>query len=60
MNWIDIWGYQEQDYRSWPSKINNQEQIIRIRSNFNATKLKLKFSNLYGETPLYFKKIVLP
>lgn len=58
MHWADMWGYQEQDYRSWPSVVSNQEQIIRVRSNYNGEKIKIKFSNLYGKSPIFFEKIV--
>lgn len=55
--WQTLWGYQQQDYRSWPSTIESQWQKIRIRLNHQGNQLCLTFGNLYGVEDLYFKQV---
>lgn len=57
MKWSNIWSYTQQDYRSWPSEIEKQLQVVRIRSNHHSTSLKIRFSNEYGEEDLVFEKV---
>ncbi|MHC5228662.1 SGNH/GDSL hydrolase family protein [Enterococcus sp. LJL99] len=49
MEWRNVWSYTQQDYRSWPSVIDNDRQVIRIRSNHFTNQLKIRFSNEYGQ-----------
>ena len=57
MKWSNIWSYTQQDYRSWPSTIREQKQVIRIRSNHYGQSLKLRFSNQFGEEDLIFEQV---
>ena len=57
MKWSNIWSYTQQDYRSWPSEVEEQVQVIRIRSNHDSRCLKLRFSNTYGQENLVFEKV---
>ena len=59
MRWNELWGYQQQDYRSWPSKIDGQEQTIRIRLNHQGNKLRVVFGNLYGIENILFDQVTL-
>lgn len=59
MRWNELWGYQQQDYRSWPSKIAGQEQTIRIRINHKGNKLRVVFGNLYGIEDILFDQVSL-
>lgn len=54
MKWLNTWSYTQQDYRSWPSEVENQVQIVRIQCNHYSETLKLRFSNEYGLTPIIF------
>ncbi|MBL1230502.1 hypothetical protein IW492_14820 [Enterococcus sp. BWB1-3] len=57
MKWSNVWSYTQQDYRSWPSEIENQLQVIRIRSNHHTKSLKLRFSNEYGQENLILERV---
>ena len=57
VKWSNIWSYTQQDYRSWPSEIEQQLQVVRICSNHHGKVLKLRFSNEYGQEDLVFKQV---
>ncbi|SKA10051.1 Lysophospholipase L1 [Pilibacter termitis] len=57
--WANVWSYTQQDYRSSPSTIENQVQIVRIRSNHVTNQLKLRFSNEYGMETIKFHKVLV-
>lgn len=57
MKWSNVWSYTQQDYRSWPSEIDNQIQVVRVRSNHHTKKLKIRFSNEYGQDELVFERV---
>lgn len=57
MKKVNVWSYTQQDYRSWPSEIENQMQVVRIRSNHHGKNLKIRFSNEFGEEDLIFEQV---
>ena len=59
MKWANIWSYTQQDYRSWPSTIADQVQVIRVRSHHHTQKMKLRFSNEFGEESLKFESVTV-
>jgi len=59
MKWSNVWSYTQQDYRSWPSELENHLQVIRIRSHHYAKKLKIRFSNEFGQENLMFEQVCI-
>lgn len=59
MKWMNVWSYNQMDYRSWPSEIGNCIQEIRVRSNNLAERVRIRFSNLYGIEPIVLTSAVL-
>ena len=57
MKWSNIWSYTQQDYRSWPSEIEQQLQVVHIRSNHHTRSLKIRFSNEYGQEELILQSV---
>lgn len=55
--WSRVWGYRQQDYRSWPSEIKEHVQVVRIKLNRKVDFIKVEFSNVYGTMPIEFDKI---
>lgn len=50
--WKCVWGGNQIDYRSSPSRIGNCIQRICIRSNNSTDRVRVHFSNRYGVEPL--------
>ncbi|MGM0123364.1 hypothetical protein IGI37_000730 [Enterococcus sp. AZ194] len=59
MEWTEIWSDNQQDYRSWPSKIWNDHQQIRIALNHTSESIRIKFSNKYGIEPIIFSSVTV-
>lgn len=59
MKWMNLWGYLPLDYRSQPCRIRDHQQRITIRSNNQAERLRLCFSNRWGISPLLFSAITI-
>lgn len=57
MSWTDIWSYNQQDYRSWPSKVWQDHQEIQILMNHHADEIRIRFSNRYGIEPISFESV---
>lgn len=59
MEWTEIWSDNQQDYRSWPSKIWDDHQQIRITLNHTSESVRIKFSNKYGIEPIIFSSVTV-
>lgn len=59
MNWKAIFGYVSADYRSWPTDLGAEKQVIRLKVDASGTALRLVLENEYGIAPLDFSEITL-
>ena len=50
--WIPAWSYVAMDYGTVVAVYEDVSQRCLIRNNLNGTALRLRFNNLYSETPL--------
>lgn len=57
--WNNAWGYRQQDYQSWPSKIGKDQQKISIRMTQSGSQIRIRFSNLFGQETIRFKNILV-
>lgn len=59
MKWKATWKYLPVNYNTDIGVIENLTQRTVFRNNLNGEKLKLKFSNKYGKTPLTLDKVTV-
>lgn len=59
MNWKTIFGYVSSDYRSWPSDLQAEQQVITLKVDASGSTLRLVLENEYGIEPLDFSWITL-
>lgn len=57
--WMNVWSYNQVDYRSWPSTIGNHIQRLNVRSNHSASQVRIRYSNRYGVVPLYLDAVTI-
>lgn len=59
MQWKTTFYYRPQDYRTWPSYISPEKQVLRLKTNVSGPKIKLIFANEFGIEPLIFAKVTV-
>lgn len=59
MNWKTIFGYLSSDYRSWPSYLQAEQQVITITLDAGGSSMRLVLENEYGIEDLVFSEVVL-
>lgn len=59
MEWRSSWSYLPLDFRAYQFKVENETQRIIFKNNLNGNKIRLLFSNKYGNTPLQFSQVYL-
>ncbi|GFH42058.1 SGNH hydrolase [Lactococcus hodotermopsidis] len=58
-NWQVIFGYLSSDYRSWPSDLQAEKQVITLRVDASGTTVRLVLENEYGIESLDFSSVTL-
>ncbi len=59
MEWKTAWSYLPLDYGTTIGIVENITQKTVFRNNINGNKVKVKFTNLYGNTPLKLKEVII-
>lgn len=59
MEWKTAWSYLPLDYGTTIGTVENITQKTIFRNNINGKRVKVKFTNLYGNTPLKLKEVVI-
>ena len=59
MEWKATWKYMQINYNTDIGIVENITQRTVFRNNLNGEKIKLKFSNRYGNRPLSLEKTVV-
>ena len=59
MEWKTGWSYLPLDYGTTIGTVDNITQKTIFRNNINGQRVKVKFTNLYGNTPLKLKEVVI-
>ncbi|CEN27877.1 GDSL-type esterase/lipase family protein [Lactococcus piscium] len=59
MNWKPIFGYLSSDYRSWPSYLQAEQQVITLTLDGGGASLRLVLENEYGIESLIFTEVTL-
>lgn len=59
MSWYTSWSYLPVNYNTTIGTIENITQRTFFRNNLNGTRVKVKFSNRYGQEPLILEKAVI-
>lgn len=59
MEWKTAWSYLPLDYGTTIGIVENITQKTIFRNNINGKRVKVKFTNLYGNTPLKLKEVVI-
>lgn len=54
-----VWSYTPVDYRTWPSRVEPQEQEVCIKADCDATAIKLLFTNENGVMPLQLADLTI-
>ncbi|MFY1067205.1 GDSL-type esterase/lipase family protein [Enterococcus sp. AD013-P3] len=57
--WTDFWSGCQQDYRSWPSKIWQDQQLITLKLSVDTEQIRIRFSNRFGVEPIHFQSVLL-
>ena len=55
--WISSWGFIPINFRSMPFVLENETQRVYVRNNVCGNRIRLRFSNRNGSTPLRFEQV---
>src|SRR3954453_14076696 len=55
--WVGSWSVSPVDFSAAPVKLNNQTLRARIKLSIGGTKIRLKFSNRFGDQPIFLSGV---
>ena len=58
-NWKSIFNYTPLNMKCCPQEVKEYTQRIQVRNPLFGDEIKLKFSNVHGETAMYFDKVTI-
>lgn len=57
--WISSWGFIPIDFRFMPFTLENETQRIYLRNNVRGNRVRLRFSNRGGVTPMHLEQVTI-
>lgn len=57
MEWKTSWGYEPIDYGKTIGRIEETACRMYAKNNLSGNRVRVRFSNRYGNTPLYFQAV---
>ena len=57
MEWKTSWGYEPIDYGKTIGWIEETACRMYVKNNLSGNRVRVRFSNRFGNTPLYFQAV---